>query len=64
MTEWTVDFHGRFKSEVTDLPADVRVELLAYLVLLRQKGFRLKSHRPLRRSEERHEPETLLQKTD
>ncbi|WP_313903788.1 type II toxin-antitoxin system RelE/ParE family toxin [Rhizobium leguminosarum] len=28
------------KSEVTDLPADVRVELLAYLVLLRQKGFR------------------------
>lgn len=41
MTEWTVRFHDRFKSEVTDLPADVRVELLAYLVLLRQRGFRL-----------------------
>ncbi|WP_017995953.1 type II toxin-antitoxin system RelE/ParE family toxin [Rhizobium leguminosarum] len=26
---------------MTDLPAHVRVELLAYLVLLRQKGFRL-----------------------
>lgn len=41
MTEWTVGFHGRFKVEVTDLPSDVRVELLAHLVLLRQKGFRL-----------------------
>ncbi|MBC7285730.1 type II toxin-antitoxin system RelE/ParE family toxin [Hoeflea sp.] len=41
MTEWKVVFHARFKSEITDLPADVRVELLAHLVLLREKGFRL-----------------------
>ncbi|MBP2449706.1 type II toxin-antitoxin system RelE/ParE family toxin [Rhizobium leguminosarum] len=41
MTDWTVELHERFKIEVLDLPADVRVELLAYLVLLRQKGFRL-----------------------
>ncbi|NEJ72066.1 hypothetical protein GR197_16210 [Rhizobium phaseoli] len=41
MTGWRVELHERFKIEVLDLPADVRVELLAYLVLLRQKGFRL-----------------------
>ena len=41
MTEWKVEFHDRFKGEITDLPADVRVELLAHLVLLREKGFRL-----------------------
>ena len=41
MTEWKVEFHDRFKSEITDLPADVRIELLAHLVLLREKGFRL-----------------------
>ena len=27
MTEWKVEFHDRFKGEITDLPADVRVEL-------------------------------------
>ena len=32
---------GCFKGEITDLPADVRVEPLAHLVLLREKGFRL-----------------------
>lgn len=31
----------KWKGEITDLPADVRVELLAHLVLLREKGFRL-----------------------
>ena len=36
MTEWKVEFHDRFKGEITDLPADVRVELLAHLVLLRE----------------------------
>lgn len=41
MTEWKVEFHDRFKGEITDLPAVVRVELLAHLVLLREKGFRL-----------------------
>ncbi|KQZ46699.1 hypothetical protein ASD54_22105 [Rhizobium sp. Root149] len=41
MTEWKVEFHDRFKSEIADLPADVRIELLAHLVLLREKGFRL-----------------------
>ena len=39
MTKWKVAFHDRFKGEITDLPADVRVELLAHLVLLREKGF-------------------------
>jgi len=41
MTKWKVAFHDCFKGEITDLPADVRVELLAHLVLLREKGFRL-----------------------
>lgn len=41
MTQWKVEFHDGFKSEIIDLPADVRVELLAHLVLLREKGFRL-----------------------
>ncbi|NTG25055.1 hypothetical protein G6L00_31910 [Agrobacterium rhizogenes] len=41
MTEWKVEFHARFQDEIADLPKDVRVELLAYLVVLRQKGFRL-----------------------
>lgn len=41
MSEWKVELHERFKREVTDLPSDVRVELLAYLVVLREKGFRL-----------------------
>ncbi|MDI6029344.1 type II toxin-antitoxin system RelE/ParE family toxin [Corticibacterium sp. UT-5YL-CI-8] len=41
MTEWKVAFHERFKGEIRDLPTDVRVELLAYLGLLREKGFRL-----------------------
>lgn len=41
MTKWRVEFHDRFKREITDLPGDVRVELLAHLVLLREKGFRL-----------------------
>ncbi|WP_420493580.1 type II toxin-antitoxin system RelE/ParE family toxin [Sinorhizobium meliloti] len=40
-TAWKVVFHDRFKGEITDLPADVRVELLAHLVLLREKGLRL-----------------------
>lgn len=40
MTEWKVEFHD-LKGEITDLPADVRAELLAHLVLLREKGFRL-----------------------
>lgn len=33
MTEWKVEFHDRFKGEIIDLPADVRVELIAHLVL-------------------------------
>lgn len=41
MTQWKVEFHDRFKSEIKDLPTDVRIELLAHLVLLREKGFRL-----------------------
>jgi hypothetical protein len=41
MTEWSVEFHERFREEVADLPQKVRVKLLAYLVVLRQKGFRL-----------------------
>lgn len=41
MMEWKVEFHGRFREEISDLPKDVRVELLANLVVLRQKGFRL-----------------------
>lgn len=41
MTEWKVDFHQRFRDEIVELPSDVRVELLAHLVVLRQKGFRL-----------------------
>jgi hypothetical protein len=41
MTQWTVEFHDRFRREIIDLPADVRVELLAHLVVLREKGFRL-----------------------
>jgi len=41
MTEWKVELHDRFKGEIIDLPTDVRVELLAHLVLLREKGFRL-----------------------
>lgn len=41
MTEWKVEFHPRFRDEIADLPKDVRVELLAHLVVLRQKGFRL-----------------------
>jgi len=41
MREWKVDFHERFRTEVADLPADVRVELAAHLILLREKGFRL-----------------------
>lgn len=36
MTEWKVEFHDRFKSEIKDLPTDVRIELLAHLVLLRE----------------------------
>ena len=39
--QWKVEFHDRFKGEIKDLPADVRLELLAHLVLLRDKGFRL-----------------------
>jgi hypothetical protein len=41
MTEWKVEFHAGFQNEIADLPKDARVELLAYLVVLRQKGFRL-----------------------
>ena len=41
MAEWKVEFHDRFKGEITDLTTDVRIELLAHLVLLREKGFRL-----------------------
>jgi len=41
VTEWKVEFHPRFRDEIADLPKDVRVELLAHLVVLRQKGFRL-----------------------
>ena len=41
MSEWKVGLHERFKREIADLPTDVRVELLAYLVILREKGFRL-----------------------
>ncbi|NLS20310.1 hypothetical protein HGP16_27655 [Rhizobium sp. P40RR-XXII] len=41
MTEWKVEFHPRFRDEIADLPKDARVELLAHLVVLRQKGFRL-----------------------
>ena len=41
MTEWKVELHDRFKGEIIDLPTDDRVELLAHLVLLREKGFRL-----------------------
>lgn len=41
MTEWKVELHDRFKGEIIDLPTGVRVELLAHLVLLREKGFRL-----------------------
>ncbi len=41
MTEWKVEFHSRFQNEIADLPKDVRIELLAHLVVLRQKGFRL-----------------------
>jgi hypothetical protein len=35
------EFHERFKGEIIDLPGEVRVELLAHLGLLREKGFRL-----------------------
>lgn len=41
MTRWKVEFHDRFEGEITNLSTDVRVELLAHLVLLREKGFRL-----------------------
>ena len=41
MAEWKVEFHERFKSEISDLPSDVRLELAAHLILLREKGFRL-----------------------
>ncbi|WP_425462551.1 type II toxin-antitoxin system RelE/ParE family toxin [Martelella lutilitoris] len=41
MAKWKVAFRDRFKGEITDLPADVRVELLAHLVPLREKRFRL-----------------------
>ncbi|WP_353646269.1 type II toxin-antitoxin system RelE/ParE family toxin [Mesorhizobium sp. WSM2239] len=41
MAEWKVEFHERFKSEITDLPSGVRIELAAVLILLREKGFRL-----------------------
>ena len=41
MTKWKVEFQDRLKGETKDLPADVRVELLTHLVLLREKGFRL-----------------------
>ena len=41
MAEWKVDFHEKFRSEVADLPPDVRIELAAHLILLREKGFRL-----------------------
>lgn len=41
MAEWKVEFHEKFRSEVADLPAEVRIELAAHLILLREKGFRL-----------------------
>ncbi len=41
MTQWKVEFHERFKGEIAAFPSNVRVELLAHLGLLREKGFRL-----------------------
>ena len=41
MEEWKVDFHEKFEAEIADLPSDVRIELAAHLILLREKGFRL-----------------------
>jgi hypothetical protein len=41
MAEWKVELHPRIRDEIADLPKDARVELLAHLVVLRQKGFRL-----------------------
>jgi hypothetical protein len=41
MREWEVEFHERVKSGIADLPGDVRVELLAHLMQLHEKGFRL-----------------------
>lgn len=41
MTEWKVEFHGQFREEINDLPKEARIELLAHLVALRQRGFRL-----------------------
>lgn len=39
MTDWTVELHERFKIEVLDLPADVRVELLAFWCFFARKVF-------------------------
>ena len=41
MTEWKVRFHDRFERRDHRPSSDVWVELLAHLVLLREKGFRL-----------------------
>lgn len=41
MTRWKVEFHDRFEGEIANLSTDVRVELLAHLVMLREKGFQL-----------------------
>src|SRR5947209_1529211 len=41
MVEWKVDFHEKFRSEIADLPSNVRIELAAHFILLREKGLRL-----------------------
>jgi hypothetical protein len=39
---WNIDFHTDFYSEFIELPADVRLELLAKLILLEEFGPSLK----------------------
>jgi hypothetical protein len=39
--EWKVRFDALFEKEFMELPSEVRIELAAHLVLLRQKGFQL-----------------------
>jgi hypothetical protein len=48
MTEWKVEFHPRFQDEIADLPKEARVELLAHLVVLRQKDFASGDRRSIR----------------
>jgi hypothetical protein len=39
---WNIDFHSDFYTEFTELPTDVRLELLAKLKLLEEFGPSLK----------------------